>query len=294
MVVNAQDPTLTKELNKIINELILRGLMPKLNTDEKQQIVKQVLINLESVNFKATAEDLKKPEIRQAIGMACKAECLGIKNPALGMKFDYTLFFKPKKELTLADEKKLTEDIKNLFKEMLKLKMGKKKLDPKEEQALDKAAELLAKKMLQKECEYLAQHKGITNTVAGMLDSVEEFKRMMYGVGAAGEVFKPVLGEPFGEQWGIQDLATVGDNFMAEVNSPDPGKADPIGVHMLAIMEKIANGDLSEELENQLGIPDTVNEPPKAQSTIDSTYHSPTPFDSMKTGPKPSGTIDKE
>jgi len=237
-----------KEIEKMMDEMIKKGLLPALDRKAKDRILSSVFDKLhEDKDVSLTLNDLKtNPDTRKALGVACMAEC----RP--NNQFNYTLLFKKQNDLKPEELKK---QFKSIFDDMLKLHP---KMDPKKRAELDKQFDDLANTLV-KQCtkspDMLCENKSAFNLLAGCFDAASDYRRQLYGVDThvTGAEFIPVQAEPIGDQLGFIDLSFgMGHSFKASLEQADPGVPDPIGVKMNNIINAISSGNLSNTVEQEL------------------------------------------
>lgn len=245
-------------LEGLINHLKNKGLInPGKDTKE---LAKAVAEDLNAEGISISGKDLNaNPETMKSVGLACIAKS----QPEL--KFDIKILFTPQNELEDADD--LKKNLKNIFTEMLKLQPNYKNASEEEkkemDEKLDEMTEVLTNKFLDTRSEEpVAKNESIFSLVAACLDVLtktssnndqEEMFREQYGVNPIpGGSESTVLAIPAGNQMGVQDLATTGLSFLAQVDNPDPGAPDPLGIKMGAIINRIAKSDISSDFAYEL------------------------------------------
>lgn len=252
---------LEKVLEVIVKQLMQKGLLPALSNVEQKDLIKNVSENLSG---ELTKEDLNKESSLKALSIACVSECVQMKNP--NYKFDYKLLFKPQNQI---DPDELTEQLKNIFKEAIKLNPNYNPKSSSVDEKLDELANRLVNKSFKSnDNDALSENEKTFGLIAASIDLLSMQRRQFYGVDTQtpGEVQQPVL-EIIGNLVGAQDLATEGTSFMAEVNKPDLGVPDPLGIKLSAVLDAISSNedvDIQNELLNAKLIPSTAptNKPP--------------------------------
>lgn len=255
-IENMNKDEFQKLLEGLINNLKNKGILnPNVSTKDLAKSVTDELHN--NPNISISGPELKtNPEMMQKIGVVCMAKA----NPQL--TFDITLLFKPSNDI---DPDDLKNNLKNLFAQMMKLNPTYKNADQNKrleiDEKLDEMAEVIANRTLKyANKDALADNNEFLNILAGCLATLtasgnkdqEEFYRELYGVSQiAGGTMSVVQEVPVGNQMGVLDLATSGLSFMGQVDNPDPGAPDPLGIKMGAIINRIAEGDCGR-LENEL------------------------------------------
>jgi hypothetical protein len=244
----AEVQEILKEIEKMMDEMIKKGLMPALSLGQKQNIAKNVFKKLnEAEGVSLTLDDFKNnPDTRKALGLSCMAEC----RP--NNKFDYTMLFKKENDLKPEELKK---QLKSIFDDMLKLHP---KMDPKKRKELENEFDALAEKLsheFNKRPEMLCENKTAFNLIFGCFDAASDFRRQMYGVDThvTGAQFIPVQAEPIGDLLGVVNLSFgMGDSFQASKEKVDPCLADPIGIIMTNIINNLGSGNLNSTIEQEL------------------------------------------
>lgn len=249
---------------RIVNSMMTKGLLPKLTPEGHKDLINEVSTTLANSGELYPA-DLNNDEAKKTIGLACVACLFNKAHP--NAQLDYKLLFKDENTV---DPKDLKNLVKTILKEMLKLtpeKMRKLSKDE-EEKLIDHAADKVIEKKVvnKKDKKALFENKPMMEMLAGCLDVLSLQRRAFYGVDTSkpGEEFIAQQSQPFGEQMGIQDLATFGTSFAGELGSSNPGQPDPAGIHWSAAMNALADGVTSEferHLEEENIIPSAA--PPK-------------------------------
>src|SRR3990167_6748646 len=211
-----------KEVEKIIKLHIQKGFIAE-NVDVKKlaETVTNKLQNDKSISLSET--DVKENAgIQKAVGLACIAEC----NPK--NSFDYSVLFKNQNEI---DQKEFKKELKNIFTEAMKLNPTYKNKSSEEKEKLDneldELAEFVSEKLLKNDSFPLAENQYALNFVAASVDMLNEqraeFYRELYGAAEPGEVRRVVEAVPYGDQIGLEDMASMGDSFQAKKNDANPG-----------------------------------------------------------------------
>lgn len=250
---------LENKLDEVINTLIKKGFMPAISGQEKKNLIENVISTLSNdPQINLTKDDLHKDGVHSALGIACMS--------ALNKKFDYRILFKEQHQL---DEHELKDSFKKLLTEMMKLTPAYKNKSVEEQKKLedqiDELSEFLAQKLYKNDPYLFAENKPVLNMMSACFDPLSELRRELYGVAFAGEEFEAVQAIPAGNQMGLEDLATEGDSFMANMNEANPNVPDPLGVKMISIVNGLADGVTSVfEAESTLSDPEIIPQgPPK-------------------------------
>jgi hypothetical protein len=260
-----------KELEKLIQQMVQKGLLPALSLDKIQDLAMRVTKRLnEDKQVNLSIQDLKNnPDTQKSMGLACMAEC----NPS--NKFNYEMLFKNQFNL---DEKNrdnleldLKNQLKNAFRDMLKLSPKYKESSKEEQEEINQQFDDLAEKLTQKFLrDDLSENKQAFNLLSACEDllsrpelyrantdedSSSDYRRQLYGVDThvTGAVFKPVLAEPIGDQIGVLNLSSgEGNSFEAEKMKPDVGAPDPLSIKFSSILLEAAADELCPEIESAL------------------------------------------
>lgn len=246
-IQNVSKLELEQKLEEILNLLIKKGLMPALSASEKKELTQKIsekLINDPKISL--TKDDLKDDAVQKSLGLACMAQLLHTKDP--NYSFDYSMLFKSQLEI---EQKDLQKEMKLLFTNILKMNPSYQNKAREEQKMMEADINQFAEKMsqqMQEKNELLLKNDKVMNVITAGLDMLSEQRRSLYGVDThtPGAIFKPVLAVPFGEQMGLQDLATSGESFMGKRDEPNPNIPDPLGLHMAAIINYIADGQTSK------------------------------------------------
>jgi hypothetical protein len=265
---------LLKLLEKMINQLEKLGLV---KPEEKKDLFERVANKLTNPDPNNKLDlSLRnildhKEDLCQALGLACIAE-LNPKN-----KFDYTLLLKPQDP---RNEKKLKEEMKLLFEELLilRLKLQEDKTLSKEERhELENKYNELAEKLMDKQFSpdpdsKVHENKKLLSTLAlflGMinidnrLENTEtQLRRNLYGVGKAGEAPQVITYQP-GDLLGVLDLAAdiSSDVFMSKRDNPYG--EDLLGNKINLFFNALANNPIDTEIEVTELVHTMTSTPPK-------------------------------
>lgn len=249
--MQSQNEPILNLVLEIIKELKDKKFLPDNATPkELQDIAQSVIETLNKAGVRLDVNLLKtNPEMRVKIGLSCIAEW-GPKNKP---KLDYAKLFTD--ELRL-DKDKLPDQLLDLLKPLL----DGKKLDDKQlnqlKQNLDMLSQVLLNLKNQKDHE-----PNIAKTFLAFKILEDHFEQqrseqriMDYGVdtknpGAVLPVFRGVC---TGNQTGRQDLAHMGDNFMAKMNDPNMVGDDALGIKAAAAAYSLADGVINTKAEQDL------------------------------------------
>ncbi len=221
------EPQKLKEvLELLINSMVRKGLLP-----EKPGLAAEVTEKLTNIKG-LELNNLDHPDTLKALGMACMAQA----NPA--NKFDYTLLFKSQKALDALTPTIVAEQLKNLFTDMLalKLKFGH---DKQLEKALDKnlvlkqlnnIASKISEKLFDKK-----QNDSFLNLCAGCLDAANDLRFQFYG-GSEDRVVSQFVGNLIG----AVDLTAEKGAFFMNFND-DPATPDPLAMKTLEVINDIVS-----------------------------------------------------
>jgi len=241
---------LRKVLDKIVDELIRKNLLPK-STDKKELIdgIVKKIVNDPKISLSDLKTDLKirKEDTYKALALSCMAAS----NP--GNKFDFTLLFKPHDGDT---QDKLKSELTKLFESILKprLEMKKKGLTEEEQLALNKQFDALAALLLKEQFKYdpntkLYENQKVLSTIAAFVDTESDFRRNLYGSGKPGEEPRPILFQ-LGDLVGVVDRAPdiSGQSFMSQKDNPYT--PDPMGFKIDEFFKELTNSPIDTPLEN--------------------------------------------
>lgn len=247
---DAEKSEFTKTLVIIIEQLKRKGLLPpQISTKE---LAENVATKLNQDDVELTLEDIKKPEMQKALGLACMALC----NP--NNKFDITILFKNLHDVEPDD---LKNQLKNVFTAMMKLHPEYKKKSPADQEELNESFDKLAEKItrqLNKEFELTHENNFAFSLLAAcfqLSNDLVEQRRQIFGVDThtPGATFVPVQVENVADQMATAFLLPVqGDSFAAKSASPDAGVADPLGTKFFNILMSVADNEVSDALEEEL------------------------------------------
>lgn len=269
MAVDKQ--SLEKVLEQILADLQRKGILPALSKENKATLINNIAQQIQETNYLENAQDALRPDIKNNIELACKLEFANIKSPK--PVFDIRLLFQNVKAMTPEEQKKYEQQLKlqlvNMLKELSKLTPTG--LTAQAEPQINQLVDQLVNKIMDKDSSYVAENNAVNTLINAALDPIRVFRIQFYGVDLPGGYTPVNQAQIAGNQIGAQDLDNypASKSFAAQYDNPD-GQPDALSIKFINILETIANGILSENDENRMGIVDTLNEGPS--------YKTPNPF----------------
>lgn len=231
-------------LDLILQQLQENGMLPKnISEREKGKIIENVIETLSNYQ-ELSLDDIKKPQVKNALCLSLVSEYVGLKNP--NHKFEYGMLFDQNLVLRKDIQSKLEVGIKNLLNELNNTTPTPEgKLQPEiiNKMAINIANDLTNQYLKQENNDQLLENKSLfktlgelfTGILCGFADSplTESLRNLHGGIDprVTGGVLSPVR-YAAGNLAGIVDyVATPNDqSFLGKSSGYNPGDPDPLGI----------------------------------------------------------------
>lgn len=245
MVTQVNDEIKHFILDIIRNDSIL-GKM--LDPENMRKLMEAFVKTLSENNISLSSQDLKNPEVKDALQLGCRTQAAKMLNP--GLNIDMKPALKPLVNAQKKEEEKEEDTITivmKFLKDLFTLKLTKrtdKKPTEEEEKDLEKELQKIARDLLK-------DKKG-SSIAKGCLDALvrESAARSKQGVANPGEEFRPVEEVSAGNQSADLSLLTGGKNFLSSYDDPE-NTVDPAGIRAEARVNALADDFISKREEEE-------------------------------------------